>query len=197
MQQDRRQQKQQDRRQQKQQDNSSRKQENIMSRNRRNYRQAAYEKRINVRAERNRSVYVYGNTARELEPERQWEAEPRRQVQPAVRKNRDKAHHMSAGYVLFLAAALCAAALILVNYIQLQAELTNLTKSVAAKESELNTLRDENNEKYNRIINSINLEEIKRIAIGELGMTYAQEGQIIFYINEGDDYMRQVPGTNN
>lgn len=167
-----------------------------MSRNRRNYKKAAYEKRINVRAERNRGFYVYGNTAYEPEPERQWETDPKRQVQPAVRKNRERANHMSAGYVLFLAAALCAAAFILVNYIQLQAELTNLTKSVAAKESELNTLREANDEQYNRIINSINLEEIKRIAIVELGMTYAQEGQIITYINEGDDYMRRVPGTD-
>lgn len=169
-----------------------------MSRNRRNYRQAAYEKRTGTRAERterNRNLYVYGSVAYEPEAERQWEAEPRRQVQPAVRKNRERANHMSAGYVLFLVAALCAAAFILVNYIQLQAELTNLTKSVAAKQSELNTLRDANNEQYNRIVNSIDLEEIKRIAIGELGMTYAQEGQIITYSSEGDDYMRQVPGA--
>lgn len=169
-----------------------------MSRNRRNYRQAAYEKRTGTRAERterNRNFYVYGSAAYEPEAERQWETEPRRQVQPAVRKNRERANHMSAGYVLFLVTALCAAAFILVNYIQLQAELTNLTKSVAAKKSELNTLQDANNEQYNRIINSINLEEIKRIAIGELGMTYAQEGQIIIYSNEGDDFMRQVPGS--
>lgn len=159
-------------------------------------RQAAYERRINARAARNSGIYVYGSTAREPEPERQWETEPRKQVQPAVRKNRERARHMSAGYVLFLAAALCAAAFVLVNYIQLQAELTNLTRSTAAKASELNSLQDANNEKYNRIVNSINLEEIKRIAIGELGMTYAQEGQIILYDNEGDDYMRQVPKTN-
>lgn len=176
----------------------------MMSRNRRNDRQAAYEKRIGAgaerinraeRAERNRSLYVYGTAAYEQEPERRWEEEPKRQVSPAVRKNREKANHMSAGYVIFLGAALCAAAFILVNYIQLQAELTNLTKSVAAKKSELNALRDANDEQYNRIVNSINLEEIKRIAIGELGMIYAQEGQIITYSSEGGDYMRQVPGA--
>ncbi|MDE6640477.1 MAG: cell division protein FtsL [Acetatifactor sp.] len=169
-----------------------------MSRNRRNYRQAAYEKRTGTRAERterNRNLYVYGSAAYAPEAERQWETEPKRQIQPAVRKNRERANHMSAGYVLFLAAALCAAAFILVNYIQLQAELTNLTKTVAAKESELNALREANDEQYNRVVNSINLEEIKRIAIGELGMTYAQEGQIITYSNEGDDFMRQVPGS--
>ena len=128
--------------------------------------------------------------------EREWETAPQRQVQPSVRKNRDKARHMSAGYVIFLAVAMCAAALILVNYIQLQAELTNRTRSVASKQSELNDLKVANDEEYNRILSSIDLEEIKRIAIGELGMTYAQEGQIVLYSNEGSDYMRKVPESN-
>lgn len=122
--------------------------------------------------------------------------QPSRQVPNAqpheVRKNREKALHMSAGYVLFLATALLTAAFILVNYIQLQAELTSLTKTVAAKESELNSLKVENDEAYNRVVNSIDLEEIRRIAIQELGMVYAEEGQIVIYENEGYDYMRQV-----
>ncbi len=167
-----------------------------MSRDRRNYRQATNEKRSGAKTGRNQGIYVYGNTVRRLEPDRQWEVKTPRQVQPAVRKNREKARHMSAGYVIFLVAALCTSAMILVNYIQLQAELTNLTRSVAAKESELNDLRAANDEEYNKIMNSINLEEIKRIAIGELGMTYAQEGQIILYTNEGNDYMRQVTEKN-
>ena len=37
------------------------------------------------------------------------------------------------------------------------------------------------------------LEEIKRIAISELGMTYAEEGQIILYSSAGTDYMRRTP----
>lgn len=118
------------------------------------------------------------------------------QMEPVVRKNRDKARYMNAGYVFFLAVAMCAATLILVNYVQLQAELTNRIRSVAAKKSELNSIRTANDEEYNRIINSVNLEEIRRIAIGELGMTYAQEGQIIHYTNENSDYMRPVLGDN-
>lgn len=104
---------------------------------------------------------------------------------------------MSMGYVLFLAAALIAAGLILVNYVQLQAELTNLTKTNASRVSELSSLRLANDEAYNRVLNSIDLEEVKRIAIGELGMVYAQEGQIYNYDSEGTDYMRKVTeGTN-
>lgn len=45
---------------------------------------------------------------------------------------------------------------------------------------------------YSRITNSIDLEEIRRIAIGELGMTYAKEGQIESYSSEGNDYMRRA-----
>ena len=103
---------------------------------------------------------------------------------------------MSAGYVMFLAVALCAAAFILLNYIQLQSELTTLTKTVADKQSELNGLKLSNDEDYNRIISSVNLEEIKRVAIGELGMGYAQEGQIVEYENEEGDYMRRVTESN-
>lgn len=167
-----------------------------MSQNRRSYRQAAYEKETDVRSGRNRNAYAYGTAAHKLDIQRRIEEDPGRQVHPVVRKNRERAHHMNAGYVFFLAVAMCAAAWILVNYIQLQADLTNLTRSVAEKQSELNTLKLANDEEYNRIISDINLEEIKRIAIGELGMTYAQEGQIVLYTSENSDYMRQIPGSN-
>ena len=60
----------------------------------------------------------------------------------------------------------------------------------------MNRLKVANDEEYNRILSSINLEEIKRIAIMELGMVYAQEGQIIEYENESGDYMRQVTNNN-
>ena len=141
---------------------------------------------------RNRNIYVYDNTARRLEVQHQIAEPVKKPVQHEVLKNRDRARHMSMGYVLFLAAALIAAGLILVNYVQLQAELTNMTKVIATKESELNNLQMTNDEAYNRVMSSIDLEEVKRIAIGELGMVYAQDGQIYTYTNESNDYMRQV-----
>ncbi len=99
---------------------------------------------------------------------------------------------MSLGYVMFLMAAMSVCAVILINYLQLQAEMTTKVKHIASLESQLNSMRLENDETYNRIVSSIDLEEIKRIAIGELGMTYAQEGQIISYSGVGNDYMRVV-----
>lgn len=135
---------------------------------------------------------MYDSTARALEVRRQLEEEPRKQLSHVARKNRDKAHHMNPGYVLFLMGALCICAYVLINYLQLQSDITTKVKNISKLESELNTMQLTNEENYNRIISSVDLEEIRKIAIGELGMTYAQEGQIITYENAGRDYMRRV-----
>lgn len=159
----------------------------------RNYNQrGSGSRRTSSSVRGNRNIYVYDNTARRLEVQRQIAEPARKPVQHEVRKNRDKARHMSMGYVLFLAAALVVAGLILVNYVQMQAELTNMTRVIATKESELSNLQMTNDEAYNRVMSSIDLEEVKRIAIGELGMVYAQDGQVYTYTNESNDYMRQV-----
>ncbi len=148
-------------------------------------------------ATRGNNTYVHGTAARRLDIQRQMEQAPKKPLSTEARKNRDKARHMSIGYVAFLVAALCASAVILINYIQLQAELTDKINHVAALESQLNSQRLSNDEEYNRILNSVDLEEIKRIAIGELGMTYAQEGQVITYTGDDRDYMRKVAEEAN
>lgn len=141
---------------------------------------------------READAYIYGNTARQLNPQRQWENEPRKQLSHETRKNRDKARHMSFGYVAFLTAAFVVCGCIIINYIQLQSEVTNRTKGLARLESELNRMKQTNDEERNRIDNSVDMEEVKRIAFGELGMTYAEEGQIVTYSSVENDYMRQV-----
>ena len=53
-------------------------------------------------------------------------------------------------------------------------------------------MRQENDEAYSRANSRIDLEEVKRMAIQELGMKYADEGQIVIYSDEGaEDYVRQ------
>lgn len=135
---------------------------------------------------------MYDNTARKVSVQRQLEEPPAHRLSREARNNRERARYMNLGYIAFLMGALFLCGIILVNYIQLQSDLTAKTRTVAGLESDLNTLRQQNDEKYNRINANIDLEEIKRVAIGELGMTYAGEGQIITYSNVGSDYMRKV-----
>ncbi len=138
------------------------------------------------------NMYVYDNTARQLDVRRQLQEAPRPQLSNETRKNRDKAQHMNPGYVLFLLGAVCICAIVLINYVQLQSEITATVKQISTMESQLNTMQMTNEETYNRIVSNVDLEEVRKIAIGELGMTYAKEGQIITYENAGSDYMRRV-----
>lgn len=138
-----------------------------------------------------RNVYVQGTAVRRLETAPQVR-QPKTGVSNTTRKNREKARHMNPAYVLFLCVALVATGIILVNYIGLQSDITSSVKRISVLESELNELKLANDEEYIRVNSSIDLEEIRRIAIQELGMQYAEEGQIITFSGESNDYVKQM-----
>ncbi|MCM1262745.1 MAG: cell division protein FtsL [Butyrivibrio sp.] len=141
---------------------------------------------------RRNSGYVHGSAARELDVTREIEKKPKKKLSNTARKNREKAEHMSPGYVLFLSLALIATGYILLGYIRLQSDITNTIENISALERELNDLRLANDEEYNRITSSIDLEEVRRIAVQELGMRYADEGQIISFTSDDNDYVKQL-----
>ena len=143
-------------------------------------------------ATRHNAYYVQGNTVRKARPDQEIHRKPKKKVNNSVRRNRDRAKNMNAGYVLFLWAALVATGIILVYYIGLQSDITNSVKNISTLERQLNSLKVANEEDYSRISSSVDLEEIRRIAIQELGMQYAQEGQIISFASENNDYVKQM-----
>lgn len=144
-------------------------------------RQSAYQRR----------TYVEGNTVRKIDPVRELQ-QPVRKTNQAVRRNREKARYMNLPYVLFLTTALVITGIMLIGYLQVQSSLTVSVKRVATLESQLNDMRLSNDEQLERINTSIDMEAVKRIAVEELGMTYAKEGQVVTVSGEGSDYVRQL-----
>ena len=141
----------------------------------------------------NRSrYYVHGNAVRKLDVTREIEKQPVKKVSHTARKNRERAKHMSAGYVIFLCIAMVVSGITLTNYIGLQSDITNSVKHISTLEKQLNDLKLANDEEYSRITSSVNLEEVRRIAIQELGMQYAEEGQIIPFASQNNDYVKQM-----
>lgn len=138
---------------------------------------------------RRQQRYIYIATADELI--REMNLKPRI-LAKETRHNREKAKHMNIGYVLFLVAALFLCAMVLINYIQSQAELTAKISKISQLEKELNTIKRSNDEEMERLESSMNLKEIKRRAITELRMVYANENQIIIYQSPDQDYMRKT-----
>ncbi len=144
-----------------------------------------------------RTAYLEGSAVKQLREAYDIEKVPeRKHLSKAAQKNREKAFRMNLGYVLFLSVALTFTVMTLCSYLELQSEITNAVDKISELETEYNNLKLTNDEEYNRINSSIDLEEIKAIAIGDLGMSYAKEGQIVNVENAETDYVRQMDELN-
>lgn len=140
---------------------------------------------------RSRQAYIAGNTVTKENVVEKMQ-QPYQTIDSRVARNRAKTKKLSFGYVLFMVAALALASTVLIGFIGVKSELTAATRNVASLESKLNDMRLSNDEELERIESSVNLEEIKRIAVEELGMTYAKSGQVVTISDEGSDYVRQM-----
>ena len=132
---------------------------------------------------------VEGNTVREIE--REYRQPFRKPVSDTVKKNREKAAHMNAGYVAFL---LLMAGVLFVGctmYINLRNEITSRQKSVESLQSRVAALKLEHDEEYDRIMGNVDMEEIKKIAMNELHMKYPDSGQVSITESTDTDYVRQ------
>lgn len=135
-----------------------------------------------------RQYYVVGSTAVSMP---QPEVELVRQPSSQAVKNRERSLQMNFGYVMFLTLAAIATVAICVNYLRLQARYTAVQKQSTNLEATLGSLRIENDAEYNRIISSVNLEDVKERAMNRLGMVYASEDQIVTYDATTPDYVKQ------
>ncbi len=139
---------------------------------------------------RRQQAYVDGTAVRRLRERESFER--REKQEPSLYSGRRvKTQHMGIGYVIFLTAALGVAMWVCVGYLKLQADNTARVKNIAALETQLSKLKDENDDEYNRVTTSVDLEKIRDIAVNELGMVYATEDQVVLYDNEGSDYVKQ------
>lgn len=98
---------------------------------------------------------------------------------------------MGRGFVTFLAVVSVAVLFCCVNYLQLKAELTGRIKSVAGLESEWAQLKEENDAYESQVTSEVDLDQIREIAIGRLGMNYPTDSQKKTYSVPSSSYVRQ------
>lgn len=152
---------------------------------------------------KSRQTYVNGTAARKLQvvEEPRKGSRDRQAHRPRVHHyRRERVRYLSIGYSLFLTAASIVALWVCAGYLQLQADNSARMKNIAALEAQLSELKAENDDEYNRVTSSVDLEEIREIAINELGMVYAGADQVILYDGQGSDYVRQygeIPKADN
>ena len=152
-----------------------------------------------------RGMYVDGNAVRRLQevPARPYQAPgvqtarrvrenmPERQLSREAQRNREKAKSMGRGIVVFLAVVSVAVLFCCVNYLQLKSELTGKIKTVASLETELSQIKEDNNAYESQVTSDVDLNTIKKLAIGRLGMNYPKDDQKKTYTMPSNSYVRQ------
>lgn len=93
--------------------------------------------------------------------------------------------------MVFLAAVSVAVLFCCVNYLQLKSELTGKIKTVASLETELSQIKEDNNAYESQVTSDVDLNTIKKLAIGRLGMNYPKDDQKKTYTMPSNSYVRQ------
>ena len=138
-----------------------------------------------------RGQYTYGNVVRKTNPSTQRRSNLRAVEGGQIRRNTEKRNTITAGYVLFLAVMMCVTGYFCMSYLDLTSSITNDLTKIAKLETEYNSIKAENDDYENRINGAVDLENIKKIAMNDLSMQYADESQIVTYESDDTDYVRQ------
>lgn len=156
----------------------------------------------NIKNQYRNPAYLYGSAA----PKREYEQPVRRKTQREERvyignkrvavnhaayRNQQKALHMNGSYVAFLAVAAFISLLACVNYLKLQAEISNHNERITAIEKQINTTKAQNDSLEYSIDSYIDLDYIYKTATQELGMVPATSDQVSVYESKDNEYMKQ------
>ena len=134
---------------------------------------------------------VEGTVVRKISTVPQYTEKTETFVEAPRRKRKQVRNTLSIPYCLFLAVACVLTLSLGAYYLQQQALATSSQEKIASLEEELAELKKENADELNRIELSVNLEEIRDIAINELGMVYATEENVVLYKSKNQNYVSQ------
>lgn len=133
------------------------------------------------------STYVSGNTVRKAKPTEKLEHKLVLIPGNVIDRNRINTALLTGFYIV----CVCLFIGSILVYINLQSELSNSVEEISSLQNEYENVKRNNDEELAAINNSIDNEEIRRVAIEELGMHYATEGQIVSYSdNFENDFVR-------
>lgn len=159
-----------------------------------------------------RDNYVDGTTARKLQAvpdyadnsdyyddydyaeekrRREQTYQERKRRERAANRRREKTRTMDGISLIILVAAVAVTFYVCLQYIKVQTDITALSKSIAVKESQVVTMKKDNNAALEEISRTFDLSYVYKIATKELGMVFPDEDQVIKYDSSKSDYVKQ------
>jgi cell division protein FtsL len=176
---------------------------------------SASERSYSVRVRR--STYVYGDVVPDTDDDEERELEERRRRERAAEERKRREMELrreqrarreeemrleeeerrreaaaSRASVAAVAVMLVFLTVSIIGYVRLMSQVTVSQNHISDLTTQIEDLKTKNDQRLEEINSSISLAEIKEIAIGELGMKYADSSQIVTYNSQSDDYVHQV-----
>jgi cell division protein FtsL len=148
--------------------------------------------------------YVYGNAVSlpdyhpEVLPQEKRDKPLKKRLDPQIKRNRRRAQSLSTGYSAYLLAVSVIVVAICIFYLQLQSENMRRSNNVANLRNQLTEITEQNNNVYQSIIRSIDLEYIRFRAVHEFGMVNMTSDLVIEYQNPNSGYViihNEIPIT--
>lgn len=164
---------------------------NYRSGSRRGSRYRSGQGRDAYRQERN--GYVYGNLAHQLEeiPERRTQPVRRRKTKTYPQQKPVAMPSIGFSSFVFLMAALSLVLVAGFMYLHVQSGITQMKNEVISLQSEIADAKQENDDAYQKVMDSVDLSEVYAIATGQLGMIQAVDNQVYKYDNKKSDMVKQ------
>lgn len=138
----------------------------------------------------NRHYYIDGNTVRvdHADPQRREKERVRVRTQPAAAPVRVR---VNMPFVMMLLAVTLLFGCLCFSYLRIQASINASMNRIAGMEEQLAEVRAENAVRLNRLDVQMDLEEVYRIAVDEMGMTYPDGNEVVEYTEQMREYVRQ------
>ena len=114
-----------------------------------------------------------------------------RATQRRLDANRARETRFGVGYVAFLCVVCIISVLLCINYLHLRSRVTTQSVRIASMESNLSSLKQDNDAYYKEVIASVTIDEVRDAALNRLGMHYPSEDEIRYYSTKDGSYVRQ------
>lgn len=138
---------------------------------------------------------IDGTAARQLQVVPDYEREQEQIQRPRVEERPKRAPQVSHGIdfvsMILLAATMAITLYLCYNYLQVQGNIVQLDRDMAVLEQELTTVLAENAALEDGLNGQVNWDEVYRTAVGELGMVYPNNNEVITYESTDNGYVIQ------
>ena len=137
-----------------------------------------------------RVFYSTESTARKLNslPEYDIRRKEKKKLQPGKVKHLSV---MSFTSLLFLGTAVIVSVLLCINYLNVQAEITETKSGIKFLEEDVDVLKTQNDSVEYEVKSYVDVNYIIQTAKNELGMVQAGNSQVVFYESTPGEFMNQ------